>query len=834
MIGYTRDVQKIMDVAKEYASYYGGTLGTEHVLAAMLSLEDCYAYEILSRLGLDKDNVLSYLTRTTRTPYVYVSSMTKRSLELSRVIAERYNYTYADSHHLLLAMASDANNGASRILALHKTSFNELKSIVDSMTSNGVGKEEEDDDYISTGLRQALESMLGAPGETAGRRNEPQDEDERGDEALNSIGIDLTEKAGKGKVDPVIGRSKEIERIIQILSRRTKNNPVLIGEPGVGKTAIVEGLALAIVQGDVPEILKGKRIFSLDIGGLLAGTRYRGDFEERLKKALEALKDGKTILFIDEIHQIVSAGDKEGGITVSNLIKPMLSRGEIPTIGATTLDEYRKHIEKDAALERRFQPITVEPPSVEDTIAILKGLRERYEIHHKVKITDEAIEASAKLSDRYITDRYLPDKAIDLIDEAASKMRVSNMIAPPDVKSMEEQLSAIENSIAQAVACKEYEKAYKLQNESREINKNLSEIKKKWGQDKKGEELSIGGKEIAQIVSDWTRIPLVSLTEAESERLMRLEESLKTRVIGQDEAVSAVSRAVRRARAGLKDPKRPIGTFIFLGPTGVGKTELCKALAEAMFGDENLMLRFDMSEYMEKFNVSRLIGSAPGYVGYEEGGQLTEKVRRKPYSVVLFDEIEKAHPDVFNLLLQVLDDGRLTDSQGRIVSFKNTIIIMTSNIGAQDIANMRRVGFAEEGEDQSYERMKEKQMDALKSVMRPEFINRIDDIIIFRPLDGEALKKICGLLLDNLTARLKEKDIGIQFNEAAKALLLEKGTDKAYGARPLKRSIQRLVEDKLSEKIISGELKEGDIVRTDGSKEELIFTIDSKYVANTL
>jgi ATP-dependent Clp protease ATP-binding subunit ClpC len=825
MIGYTRDVQKIMDIAKEYASLYGGTLGTEHILAAMLTLEDCYAYEILTRLGLNKDTVLSYLTRTAATPYVYVSSMTKRALELSRVFAEKYNYTYADSQHLLLAMASDANNGATRILALHKIGFNDLKSIVDSMTSNGVGKEDDDDEFLSDGLRKALESMLGAPVEFA-KRTESQDDDERNDEILYSIGIDLTEKAGKGKVDPVIGRSKEIERIIQILSRRTKNNPVLIGEPGVGKTAIVEGLAVAIVQGDVPEILKGKRIFSLDIGGLLAGTKYRGDFEERLKKALEALKDGKTILFIDEMHLIVSAGDKEGGVTVSNLIKPVLSRGEIPTIGATTLDEYRKYIEKDTALERRFQPIIVEPPSVEDTISILKGLRERYEIHHKVKITDEAIEAAAKLSDRYITDRFLPDKAIDLIDEAASKMRVSNMIAPPDIKSLEEQLSVIDNSIQQAVARKEYEKAYKLQNESKEINKNLIEIKKKWGQDKKSEVLSIGANEIAQIISDWTHIPLVNLTEAESERLMRLEDSLKKRVIGQDEAVSAVARAVRRARAGLKDPKRPIGTFIFLGPTGVGKTELCKALAEAMFGDENLMLRFDMSEYMEKFNVSRLIGSAPGYVGYEEGGQLTEKVRRKPYSVVLFDEIEKAHPDVFNLLLQVLDDGRLTDSQGRVVSFKNTIIIMTSNVGAQDIANMRRVGFAEEGEDQSYERMKEKQMDALKNVMRPEFINRIDDIVIFRPLDAESMKKICGLLLENLNTRLKEKGIGIRFSDEALKLLLQKGTDKAYGARPLKRAIQHLVEDKLSEKIISGELKEGNQVSTEAKNEELVFTIN--------
>lgn len=833
MIGYTRDVQKIMDIAKEYAAYYGGTLGTEHILGAMLTLEDCYAYEILVRLGLDKETVLSYLNKSvSRTNFVYVSSMAKRTLELARIFAEKYGYTYADSQHLLLAIASDGNNGAARILAKHRITFNDLKAIVDSMAGNDVGKSD-DEDEIELGLKEALENMFGKQnadggsrrGEHGGAEDEPRS---GGDELLNSVGTDLTEKAGKGKVDPVIGRSKEIERIIQILSRRTKNNPVLIGEPGVGKTAIVEGLALAIVQGDVPEILKGKRIFSLDIGSLVAGTKYRGDFEERLKKAFELLKDGKTILFIDEIHMIISAGDREGGMTVSNLIKPMLSRGEIPTIGATTLDEYRKNIEKDAALERRFQPIMVDPPSVEDTITILKGLREKYEIHHKVKITDAAIEAAATLSDRYITDRYLPDKAIDLIDEAASKMRVSNMIAPPDVKSLEEQLSAIENSIEQAVERKEYEKAYKLQLESKDITKKLAEIKKKWGKDKQGEELSIGEAEIASVVSDWTHIPVVSLTEAESEKLMKLEDNIRKRVIGQDEAVSAVARAVRRARAGLKDPKRPIGSFIFLGPTGVGKTELAKALAETMFGDENLMIRIDMSEYMEKFNVSRLIGSAPGYVGYEEGGQLTEKVRRKPYSVILLDEIEKAHPDVFNLLLQVLDDGRLTDSQGRVVSFKNTIVIMTSNIGANDIANMKRVGFSEGGDEDSYERMKDRQMDALKSAMRPEFINRIDDIIIFRNLDDDSLKKISGLLLEALATRLKERDITIKFSEAAQKFLLSKGTDKTYGARPLKRSIRRLAEDKLSEKIISGELAAGSEVTVDLANDELEFSISKK------
>jgi ATP-dependent Clp protease ATP-binding subunit ClpC len=816
MRGFTRDIQKVWEIAQIIASNYGGTLGTEHLLAAITSVEDCYAFTMLEKLGFGKEAAFSYLTKTVRLPFVAVSNMAKRALELAKMIAGRYGYEFADTPHLLLALASDQGSEAGKILKSHGIDHTDLKPMTDSMSQNRLGMERADDEAGE--IANALFSMLRGSGVNA-QPNEPAARGKQQEELANSnepeglggFGAELTELARKGKFDPVIGRSKEIERIIQILSRRTKNNPILIGEPGVGKTAVVEGLALAIVNGDVPEILKGKKVFSLDVGSLVAGTKYRGDFEERLKKALDSLKDSNTILFIDEIHMIVSAGDKEGGMTVSNLIKPMLARGEISTIGATTIDEYRKNIEKDAALERRFQPIMIDPPSVEDTITILKGLRERYELHHKVKITDDALQASAVLSDRYISDRYLPDKAIDLIDEAASKMRIRSLIAPPNVKTLEEQLEVINNSLQQAASQEDYAKAAKLKSERIQVEKELNEIKGKWSGEKLSAELSIGAEEIAQIVSDWTKIPVVSLTEAESEKLMRLEEMLTQRVVGQNEAVSAVAKAVRRARAGLKDPKRPIGSFIFLGPTGVGKTELTKALAEAMFGDENLMIRLDMSEYMEKFNVSRLIGSAPGYVGFEEGGQLTEMVRRKPYSVLLLDEIEKAHPDVFNLLLQVLEDGRLTDSHGRVVSFKNTVIIMTSNIGASEISKMKTVGFlSQQTAENDYDSMKERQLSALKNAMRPEFINRIDDIIIFRKLDADALKIITKLLLNNFAKRLSENKISVTLNDNIVELILDKGTDTEYGARPLKRTIQKLLEDKLSEEIISGRLKEGD------------------------
>ncbi|MCL2631094.1 MAG: ATP-dependent Clp protease ATP-binding subunit [Firmicutes bacterium] len=828
----TRDFQKVKEVAELLASNHGGTLGTEHLLASIMSVPECYACEILVRLGLTRDMVFSYLSSSIKTPIVIISGTVRRTYEIAKMIANRYGYNYADTQHLLLALSQDSNNAGAKILMLRGIKHDDIKPIVDSMSSKGLGKENEEEDTLFSNDPFSQFSVLFGKGKTRPERaqkagEESENESNGGTLAdLREFGEELTEKARKGKFDPVIGRTKEIERIIQTLSRRTKNNPVLIGEPGVGKTAIVEGLATAIVNGDVPEILKGKKIFSLNVGNLLAGTKYRGDFEERIKKAFESLKDGGTILFIDEIHMIVSAGDREGAITISNLIKPFLARGEISTIGATTIDEYRKHIEKDTALERRFQPIIVEPPSVEDTIAILKGLRERYEIHHKLKITDEAIEASAILSDRYIADRFLPDKAIDLIDEAGSKLRISALVAPPDVKSHEEKLELTNNSISQALADEDYQKAAKLKLERGELERELEEIRKKWGKDKFNKELAIGAEEIAEVVSDQTGIPVKSLTEAESEKLLRLEDALKARVVGQDEATLAVAGAIRRARAGLKDPKRPIGSFIFLGPTGVGKTELTKALAEAVFGNENMMIRIDMSEYMEKFNVSRLIGSAPGYVGYEEGGQLTERVRRRPYSVVLFDEIEKAHPDVFNLLLQVLEDGRLTDSHGRTVSFKNTVIIMTSNIGANEISQMKRVGFhASLDKKNDYEAMKEKQLTALKQAMRPEFINRIDDIIIFRKLSDSALKDITALLLENLKKRILGNKIEVNFAPTVKDFVLEKGADAQYGARPLKRAIQKLIEDKLSEEIISGRLKEGGKAKIEVKNGEIAVTV---------
>ena len=628
---------------------------------------------------------------------------------------------------------------------------------------------------------------------------------------LEGFGIDLTQKAKENKLDPVIGRDKEIERIIQILCRRTKNNPVLIGEPGVGKSAVSEGLALQIVNDQVPDALKGKKVFSLDMASIVAGTKYRGEFEERFKAALETVKKaGDVILFIDEIHTIVNAGGAEGAVDAANILKPMLARGEIQTIGATTIDEYRKYIEKDAALERRFQPIVVDQPSVDDTILILKGLRDKYEAHHKVEITDEAIEAAANLSDRYITDRFLPDKAIDLVDEAASRKRIFAFSLPDDIKKAEEKLASLNYDIKEASHNEQFEKAEKLKVERDKLKKIVDEGRENYDKEKANAKLSIGEEDIAEIVADWTGIPVSKLTEAESKRLLNLEDTLHKRVIGQSEAVSAVARAIKRARAGIADPKRPIGSFIFLGPTGVGKTELSKALAEAMFGDENLMIRVDMSEYMDKSNVSKLIGSAPGFVGFDEGGQLTEKVRRKPYSVVLFDEIEKAHPDVFNMLLQILEDGRLTDSHGRTVSFKNTIIIMTSNVGASELNRTQKLGF---GSEDDYDDVRDRQINALKQVMKPEFINRIDEIVVFTPLEKPDVEKIADIMLKNLEKRLEDHGITLEISDEAKAHLVDKGYDKEYGARPMRRTIQRQVEDKLSEEILKGNISDNGKVK---------------------
>lgn len=838
-IGYTSDVRKVMLQSRELANRAGSQIAaSEYVLGALAVVEGTYAFDIFTRLKIDKSALLNEVMTYVNTSSDRIKDdQVKRALSYARTVAEKMGYDLYDTQHLLLALSWDINTGAAKILEKFHISFADLKPIVESMSANGIGKNEDEDNAIDlpTFLSDFFSKLTNGNAEVVGpvqesffRTENTPPKNEKRDDDLNEIGIDLTERAKQGAYDPVIGREKEIDMIMRVLTRRTKNNPVLIGEPGVGKTAVVEGLAQAIVKGEVPDLLKNKRIFGLDVGSLVAGTKFRGEFEERFKNMLKRLNDGKTILFIDEMHMIMTTGSNdESGTTVANLIKPVLARGEIPTIGATTMDEYRKHIEKDAALARRFKPIIVDPPSVEETIKILEGLRPRYEDHHKVKITDGALKAAAELSDRYIADRFLPDKAIDVIDEAASKMRVASLITPPEILNLEKEKTLINDSILQATKNEDFVKAGNLKKERDEINKNIRELREKWGQDLSGGMLTVDEEAVAGIVSEWTGVPVNNLTEEESKRLMNLEEELKKRVIGQDEAVSAVARAIKRARAGLKDPKKPIGTFMFLGPTGVGKTELSKALAEKMFGNESMLIRIDMSEYMEKINVSRLIGSAPGYVGYEEGGQLTEKVRRKPYSVVLFDEIEKAHPDVFNLLLQVLDDGQLTDSHGRTVSFKNTIIIMTSNIGAKDIAGMKRVGFGGSTKliDNDYEAMKEKQMEALKQAMNPEFINRIDDIIIFRRLDEASLSKIAAIMMNEVIKQLADKDIHLKYTDAVTKYLLENGTDLEYGARPLRRAVQRVFEDKLSDEIISGRIRSGSNVLVDVVDGEIRFNL---------
>jgi len=661
----------------------------------------------------------------------------------------------------------------------------------------------------------------GAPSEDASNP-EPK---RNGESVLEKYSRDLTKAAQDGELDPVIGRGAEIERIVQILSRRTKNNPVLIGEPGVGKSAVAEGLAQLIVAGKVPETLTGKRLLSLDLGSMIAGSKYRGEFEERLKETIkEVKKQGNVILFIDEFHTLIGAGKAEGSMDAANILKPALARGELQCIGATTIDEYRKNIEKDAALERRFQPVKVGEPSTDEALAILKGLRDRYEAHHKVKITDEALSAAVTLADRYISDRFLPDKAIDLMDEAASRVRLRSFTAPPDVKEQEERLKSLKNEKEEAIAHQDFEKAANLRDEERKLRELITEKRAAWESRKNSVHDVVTEDDIAQIVASWTGIPVKKMTEADSERLLHMEEILHKRVVGQDEAIGAVSRALRRARAGLQDPKRPIGSFIFLGPTGVGKTELCRALGEAMFGDENAVIRIDMSEYMEKFSVSRLVGSPPGYVGYEEGGQLTQKVRQKPYSVVLFDEVEKAHPDVFNILLQILEDGHLTDSDGRTVNFKNTIIVMTSNAGAHSITGTRSLGFGSSVETvRDYETMKERVMAEVKDVFRPEFINRVDDLIVFHALEPADIQQIARLMLESVTKRLAERGMYLRYDDDVVKLLATEGFDANYGARPLRRTIQRTVEDALSEEIIAGRITLGDAVRLSVQDGKIVF-----------
>ncbi|WP_125153892.1 ATP-dependent Clp protease ATP-binding subunit [Clostridium rectalis] len=802
---FTERSQKVLMYAQQEAqSLKHGYVGTEHILLGILE-EDGEAKNLLSNVGIDIEDVRNLIEQYEGKGEIEIYSneipltpRTKRLLELSLLEARNLNHNFISPEHILLALIKESEGVAFTILSNLEVDFEKLRNeILQSLSGEQT--------IVNKGYNKST------------NRNTP---------SLNQFGRDLTDMAREGKLDPVIGRDKETQRVLEILCRRTKNNPCLIGDPGVGKTAIAEGLAQKIMEGNIPEILKDKRVVTLDLSSMIAGAKYRGEFEDRLKKVMEEIRNaGNIILFIDEIHTIIGAGAAEGAIDASNILKPALARGEIQCIGATTIDEYRKYIEKDAALERRFQPITVGEPTKEEAILILKGLRDKYEAHHRVKITDDAIDAAVNLSDRYITERYLPDKAIDLIDEAASKIRIENMIAPSDVKDLEVKLTKITNEKEDAIRVQDFEKAAQLRDKEKSLKDKLENIKSDWKTQKQVSTLTVGEEQVAAVVSKWTNIPVERLTEKEAEKLLKLEEILHSRVIGQSEAVKSVSRAVRRARVGLKDPNRPIGSFIFLGPTGVGKTELTKALAEAMFGDENSMIRVDMSEYMEKHTVSRLIGSPPGYVGYDEGGQLTEKVRMKPYSVVLFDEIEKAHPDVFNILLQILEDGRLTDGKGKTVNFKNTIVIMTSNVGASTIKKQNSMGFnmiTNESEDE-YERMKENVMEELRHSFRPEFLNRIDDIIVFHSLDEKDLQKIVGLMLSSVNKRLEEQNINISFDKKAEEILAEKGFDPVYGARPLRRAITKIVEDRLSEEILKGNISKGDKVQVSAQGKELLF-----------
>ena len=823
--GFTEKANKALNLAVQSAEQFGHSyVGTEHVLLGLLQEGSGVAYAALTSCGVTADSISqriqaneiggapTHLTADAFTP------RTKRVLRSAVAVAARVGISYVGTEHLLIALVSDSDSYAVGFLNEAGVS---MQALVQAIQNRLGGKSNPNGGFQNGGFQNGGFQNGGYPGEGFDPNGNPQE----GGSALDKFGRDLTKAAKNGEIDPVIGREKEIERVIQILSRRTKNNPVLIGEPGVGKTAVAEGLALEISKGNVPEILRDKRVVSLDLTGMVAGAKYRGDFEERIKAAIDEVKSsGNTILFIDELHTIIGAGAAEGSADAANILKPSLARGDFQVIGATTLNEYRKYIEKDAALERRFQPVKVGEPTQEQAVEILKGLRDSYEAHHKVKITDEAIEAAVKLSSRYIADRYLPDKAIDLIDEGASKVRLAAMTSPDNVKDLEDKVKNLENEKASAVNEQDFERAAKLRDEQKRVQAELDEAKKSWQERREDKCGEVDAEIIAKIVSDWTGIPVVQLTKEESDRLLHMEEVLHERVVGQNEAVTAVAKAIRRGRVGLKDPKRPVGSFIFLGPTGVGKTELCKALAQAMFGDENAMLRLDMSEYMEKHTVSKLIGSPPGYVGFDEGGQLTEKVRRKPYSVVLFDEIEKAHPDVFNMLLQILEDGRLTDSQGRTVDFKNTVIIMTSNVGARMITDKQKsLGFAQEEKAQKQEDIRSLVMGELKKVFRPEFLNRVDDIIVFNKLTQDEIKQIAGKMLETLSKRLAAMDITITFTDAAITAIADKGFDDSYGARPLRRAIQSEIEDVLSEKLLDGEIKANSAVTCDYQDGKFVF-----------
>jgi ATP-dependent Clp protease ATP-binding subunit ClpC len=800
---FTDRARRVVVLAQEEARMLNHNyIGTEHILLGLIHEGEGVAAKALESLGISLDAVRSQVTeiigegQSAPTGHIPFTPRAKKVLELSLREALQLGHNYIGTEHILLGLIREGEGVAAQVLQKLGADLNRVRQQVIQLLS----------------------------GYTGGRETTAAEQTPQGSMVLDQFGRNLTQLAREAKLDPVIGRSKEIERVMQVLSRRTKNNPVLIGEPGVGKTAIVEGLAQNIVKGDVPETLKGKQIYTLDLGALVAGSRYRGDFEERLKKVLKEIKSrGDIVLFIDELHTLVGAGAAEGAIDAASILKPMLARGELQTIGATTRDEYRKHLEKDAALERRFQPIDVKEPTVAHTIDILKGLRDRYEAHHRVTFTDEALVSAANLSDRYISDRFLPDKAIDLIDEAGSRMRIRRMTAPPDVREVDERIADIRLKKESAIDAQDFEAAAKLRDDERVALEERGRREKEWKAGELDVLSEVDEEEIAEVLSAWTGIPVYKLTEEETQKLIRMEDELHKRIVDQNESVAAVSKAIRRTRAGLKDPKRPTGSFIFLGPSGVGKTELSKALAEFLFGDEEALIQLDMSEYMEKHTVSRLIGSPPGYVGYEEGGQLTEAVRRRPFSVVLFDEIEKAHPDVFNTLLQILEDGRLTDAQGHTVDFKNTVIIMTSNLGTRDIQKGTTLGFATSDETVTYQKMKDRVMEELKRSFRPEFLNRIDEIIVFQSLSRENVKSIVDLMMKRVSDQLKAKDIEIDLTEAAKDLLAEKGYDPTLGARPLRRTIQRLVEDPLSEKLLWKEYQAGQTIIVDARDGEVLF-----------
>ena len=809
---FTNRAKKAIESANNIASELGHSyIGTEHLLYGLRDEGNGVAAKVLDNQNITSQEILEKIEELVgkEEPIeetIGFTPRTKKVIENAFIESRRLGYNYIGTEHLLIGILREADSIAARILLDLNVNIPQLyNEIIKVINDEDIGNKEDSND----GNSKRKGSFNSTP-------------------TLNQFGEDLTKKAQEGKLDPIVGRIEEIERVIQILSRRTKNNPCLIGEPGVGKTAVVEGLAEKIVAGDVPEILKDKRVVTLDISSMVAGAKYRGDFEERIKKALgEVKKSGDVILFIDEIHTIVGAGAAEGAIDAANILKPLLARGEIQLVGATTLNEYRKYIEKDSALERRFSPVNVKEPTKKDTIKILKGIRDKYEAHHNVKITDEAIEAAVNLSVRYINDRFLPDKAIDLIDEAASRARIKTYTEPEDLKKLQEEIEEIIKDKEEAVRNQKFEKAASLRDEEKLKKEKFEKEQKKWKNKNTKSITNITEENIAEVIATWTGIPTKKITEDENEKLKNLENNLHQRVIGQEEAVEAVAKAIRRSRVGLKDPKRPIGSFLFLGPTGVGKTELSKALAESLFGDENAMIRIDMSEYMEPHSVSKLIGSPPGYVGFDEGGQLTEKIRRKPYAVILFDEIEKAHPDVMNMLLQILEDGRLTDSQGRTVNFKNTVIIMTSNIGARLITDKKSLGFSnknQEGNDTSakeYEQTKKEVMEALKKELRPEFINRIDEIIVFHKLTDNEISKIIDIMLKEVVSRLEAQKIKIEFEPEVKEMIASKGIDKNFGARPLRRTIQSLVEDRLAEEILDGNLNKNKVTKV-GLKDEKI------------